>query len=719
VSIKSFSSIIILFLLFLCVGGCAGPEIKISGSEPDLIKQHKSFVVNARRPGMHNTGIQVTKGDYISIIAQGEIRFHPNYSSGPDWHLMIRIGEKELSQRYFQRNHSFPVSETGTIYLGYGISPNLMNPNGLPIDPKRYSKHTGQYGIDIIVWQKEDPVRIADFLERASLSNPNNKTLKNLALDFKGKKEIILAEQKAQKEVGEAQKAILALKGEKVSEVQEAKKEEPVSETSEKKLQAEAKQAIEDVKKKEAIGIKDAEKEKQMVELTEKLQKASQSLKELEEMKKKLAEQQEKEKQLMARLEQAEMEKNLAEQQEKGKQLETQLKMEEMEKNFAEQQKKEKELAARLEQVKTEKIKQTLTPPVIAIGTPKDGVSIDSEYINLFGVVEHDKSIEQFEIRVNQQLVGMKDQKKTKALSTESKRIDFTERVRLREGKNEISIFAQDKDGLMTKKTISIQRIKKQEEVWAVVIGIDKYKNFPSLKYSANDARGFYRYLIEGNQVPKDHIWLLLDEEANLNKMRSVLGTQLRQKAGKDDMVIVYLAGHGATEKDAASPDGDGLEKYILPHDADPKDFYASAMPMGEVARIFSRISSGRLVFISDTCYSGATGGRTVPVMGMRANVSGAFWDRLSQGTGRVIITASDANEVSMEKDDLKHGVFTFYLLEALQGKGDFDGDGVITVDEVYRYVSTKVPQATNQEQHPVKKGEMKGQIVLGIVQQN
>jgi uncharacterized caspase-like protein len=102
--------------------------------------------------------------------------------------------------------------------------------------------------------------------------------------------------------------------------------------------------------------------------------------------------------------------------------------------------------------------------------------------------------------------------------------------------------------------------------------------------------------------------------------------------------------------------------------------------------------------------------------MGIRANVSGAFWDRLSQGKGRVIITASDANEVSVEKDDLKHGVFTYYLLEALQGKGDLDGNGVITVDEVYRYVSIRVPQATGQEQHPVKKGEVRGEIILGVV---
>jgi uncharacterized caspase-like protein len=163
------------------------------------------------------------------------------------------------------------------------------------------------------------------------------------------------------------------------------------------------------------------------------------------------------------------------------------------------------------------------------------------------------------------------------------------------------------------------------------------------------------------NQVPKDHIWLLLDEEASLDKLKTTLGTVLRRHAGKDDTVIIFLAGHGATETDASSPDGDGLEKYILPYNADPKDLYSTAMPMSEVARIFQRISSERLVFIGDTCYSGASGGRTILGGGTRAHVSGAFLERLSQGKGRVILTASDANEVSVEKEELKHGVFTYY----------------------------------------------------------
>jgi uncharacterized caspase-like protein len=209
---------------------------------------------------------------------------------------------------------------------------------------------------------------------------------------------------------------------------------------------------------------------------------------------------------------------------------------------------------------------------------------------------------------------------------------------------------------------------------------------------------------------------LLLDEEANLTRLRSALGVYLKNKASKEDMVIIYFAGHGATEREATSPDGDGLEKYLLPYDVDPKELYATAMPMEEISRLFSRIRSDRLVFIVDTCYSGASGGRTISVADIRAGISDGFLDRITGGKGKIILTASGANEVSAESDELQHGIFTHFLIKGLQGQADSDGDGLITVDEVYTYVSKQVPQATNQEQHPVKKGIVEGPLVLSIV---
>jgi hypothetical protein len=602
---------------------------------PDIVKEYKSVVVYGDKPGMYNSGVPVEEGDYLTILADGQVDVWPakaGHINGPERSLVIRIGDKNYISPYYRYSGVAAVRESGNIYLG--VADGEMDRYGEPSKPLYYSDNRGFFVADIIVWKQNDPIRIADVLEEASRNNPKNMSLSALARIFKSQKEVLLAEKKKTEEVEKTKEAIAALQ------------------------------------EKEIPGVKEAEKERQIAELNERLQKSSQALKDLEDMKKKMAEQQAKEKELMVRLEQAEQ----------------------------------------------EKLNQAKNPPLIAIASPKDGTSVDFEYIFIAGVAESGKGIAQFEILVNQQAVNRKNQRDLQLVAKDLKQVDFSEKIRLREGKNEIAVVAQDREGLVAKKTISIQFTRKKEEVWAVVIGINQYKNLPSLKYAGNDAREFYRYMTEVNGVPKDHIWLLLDEEATLDKLRSTLGTQLRRQAGKDDTVIIFLAGHGATERDAASPDGDGLEKYILPSNADPKDLYASAMPMSEIARIFNRISSERLVFISDSCYSGASGGRTIPVLGTRANVSGAFLDRLSQGKGRVILTASDANEVSVEKDELKHGVFTYYLLEALRGQGDLDKDGVVTFDEVYRYVSMKVPQATGQDQHPVKKGEMTGQIVLGVV---
>ena len=44
------------------------------------------------------------------------------------------------------------------------------------------------------------------------------------------------------------------------------------------------------------------------------------------------------------------------------------------------------------------------------------------------------------------------------------------------------------------------------------------------------------------------------------------------------------------------------------------------------------------------------------------------------------------------------------------------DGDGFIDVNEISSYLNREVPKATDQKQHPVKKGEAEGQVVIGRV---
>ncbi len=356
-------------------------------------------------------------------------------------------------------------------------------------------------------------------------------------------------------------------------------------------------------------------------------------------------------------------------------------------------------------------------PPVILVVSPREGWETEANVVVLSGVIQDDQGLEAMEISINDEKLktywmGVDPSSGQEA----AKRLEFQERIPLRNGENRIKINAVDVEGFFAEKIISVRSVEKKRNVWAVVIGVNSYPNVRRLKYAVNDAMAFSNHLVEYNQVPKENVVLLLDEEANLTRLRSALGVYLKNKASKEDMVIIYFAGHGATEREATSPDGDGLEKYLLPYDVDPKELYATAMPMEEISRLFSRIRSDRLVFIVDTCYSGASGGRTISVADIRAGISDGFLDRITGGKGKIILTASGANEVSAESDELQHGIFTHFLIRGLQGQADSDGDGLITVDEVYTYVSKQVPQATNQEQHPVKKGIVEGPLVLSIV---
>lgn len=370
------------------------------------------------------------------------------------------------------------------------------------------------------------------------------------------------------------------------------------------------------------------------------------------------------------------------------------------------------------------------SPPRIAVVTPTNPEDpIKSELVRFQGVVMDNRGVADVQIEVNGRSYGNAHTGRrglgvvarpggAQRLENQGTAMNFYQDVHLQPHDNRVVIRARNIDGLVTEEVMDLQVDVDRPQVWAAVIGIGDYSNplVPDLRFTVPDAEAMYAYLIDDLGVPEDHVFKLIDGDATSQRMKSVLGTELRRRAGEDDLVIIYYAGHGAPELDARNLDGDGLEKYLLSWEADPEDLYGTAFSMNEIANIFGRIQAQRVIFIADACYSGASGGRTFGG-GMRATISDAFLDRISgSGRGRVILSASSANEPSQERSDLGHGVFTYYLLEGLKGAADGNRDGVITVDEAYDYVAEKVPEDTGQTQHPVKKGEVEGELIMGRV---
>ena len=77
---------------------------------------------------------------------------------------------------------------------------------------------------------------------------------------------------------------------------------------------------------------------------------------------------------------------------------------------------------------------------------------------------------------------------------------------------------------------------------------------------------------------------------------------------------------------------------------------------------------------------------------------------RLAEGTGRVLLASSRANEASLVFPNARNSVFTSKLLEALRGEGQTSGDGVIRIFEIFNHVAQMVKLAVPGRQHPIFK---------------
>ena len=104
-------------------------------------------------------------------------------------------------------------------------------------------------------------------------------------------------------------------------------------------------------------------------------------------------------------------------------------------------------------------------------------------------------------------------------------------------------------------------------EKYAVVIGISDYKHrdIPDLRFAVKDATDFYNFLIEPKKggFKPSNVKLLLDDHASLINIKKELGIFLARKAGRNDLVVIYFAGHGAPETDMSGAADDGIYELV------------------------------------------------------------------------------------------------------------------------------------------------------------
>ncbi len=242
---------------------------------------------------------------------------------------------------------------------------------------------------------------------------------------------------------------------------------------------------------------------------------------------------------------------------------------------------------------------------------------------------------------------------------------------------------------------------------YALVVGVSHYANLPAsaqLHFPNRDAEEMYTTLIspEGGQFPPENVHRLVDSQATLANIRRELEQWLPSVTKSDDRVLIYFAGHGFVSA------GKG---YLAPYDIDLKNVANTAYPMDQLGKdIGTKIQGKWKVLLTDSCHSGA-----ITPEADRAELNKTLLDLHNS---LFSLTASRDREQSFESVDWGggHGIFTYYVVQGMDGAADTNGDGIVSADELAEYVHSNVRQATRAAQNPTsERGSFDPNMVLAF----
>jgi hypothetical protein len=282
----------------------------------------------------------------------------------------------------------------------------------------------------------------------------------------------------------------------------------------------------------------------------------------------------------------------------------------------------------------------------------------------------------------------------------------------------ELTVIAKDASGNTYTKTITVNRplaasspkfaalnpvqVKKQPErdAVAIIIGIADYKNFPRADFANDDARIFYDYVVRALGVKPENIKLLVDGDADQAEIYRAFRAWLPIKVRASTDVYVYYSGHGL-------PSANGQELYLLPPRADRDFIDKTAISQAEINAAIQAAKPKSVTVFLDSCYSGqARSGETLIASARPVALKTAkqlFPDNFT------VITASQSDQISSSSPDLKHGIFSYYLMRGMEGDADSNRDGRITAGEMHAYLSEQVSRQAgmmNRKQEPQLLGD-------------
>jgi len=285
-------------------------------------------------------------------------------------------------------------------------------------------------------------------------------------------------------------------------------------------------------------------------------------------------------------------------------------------------------------------------------------------------------------------------------------KVKFEKEIALVDYDNKVTIGVKDKSGMKASETIIVvykrkTYAKEQYKNGALIIGIEDYskvEDFPSLNFSVDDASKIAEFL--ESQKSKDaledatgegkiKINLIVDKQATTEKILRGL-SDLKDC---EERVYIFFSGHGKI---------DNNNEYLVTYNTNDYDL-KSSLDMKKFSDYIKDFKAKDILIFIDACHSARA-----------AQID--FSVNQVSGKNIVVYTSCGGDQQSMELESLGHGVFTYYILEGLEGQAEGSHkDNRIHFSELMDYVYINVESKTRGKQIPRQTGSF-SRLLLSII---
>jgi WD40 repeat protein len=308
-----------------------------------------------------------------------------------------------------------------------------------------------------------------------------------------------------------------------------------------------------------------------------------------------------------------------------------------------------------------------------------------------------------------------------------SGQLTLKQEIPLLNGANTITITAENlAGGVALSQSLQIEsHALNKPELYFVGIGTSEYaQEKHNLKYPTKDIMDVKQLLSKSSLYSKVHTLTLINKDVQPDAPEKI--SDFLQSARPEDIVLVFIAGHGLLDSD--------FNYFLATHRTNFNNPAEGSLAYQSLENILDKSKSLRKVMLVDACHSGEVdkddlafiqeqnteqdsdllfrnvgAGVTENAAGLLATtrLMNELFADLRQGTGSTVLSSSGGAEYSMEGDRWQNGLFTYSFLQGIEsGSADLDGDGAIMLSEIRDFVQMKVYTLSSGKQQPTARSE-------------